>query len=223
VSSERTHWNTGVPGEEWVRVTRAFPIVISGPSGAGKTTLINRLIGHDPRLKRSVSVTTRPPRDGETEGESYFFLSVGDFETLKAGKLIEWAEVHGHFYGTPRDFVEESLQSELDVVLNVDVQGGCEVKKCFPDAVMIFILPPSFEVLEQRITARATDLAGDIQTRLENARKEIQVLSEYEYLVVNDDLGQTVALLRAIIESERSRVDRYPKDFGEQFGQGISR
>jgi len=197
--------------------------VISGPSGAGKTTLVDRLIGSDPTLKRSVSVTTRPARDGESEGESYFFLSAEEFETLKAGKLIEWAEVHGHFYGTPRGLVEESLENGLDIVLNIDVQGGCEVKKSFPDTVMVFILPPSFEVLERRITARATDLAEDIQTRLENARKEIQALCEYEYLVVNDNLGQTVALLRAIIESERSRSKRYPKNFVEQFNRGTSR
>lgn len=202
-----------------MRVTKTFPIVISGPSGAGKTTLVGRLVRMDPTLKRSVSVTTRPPRDGESEGESYFFVRGDEFENLKAGKLIEWAEVHGHFYGTPRERVEEALEGGFDVVLNIDVQGGCEVKKSFPDAVMIFILPPSFEVLEQRIKKRATDLAEDIRARMENAREETRMMSQYEYIVVNDDLDRTVTVLRAIIESERSRGSRYPEGFIGQFGR----
>ncbi|UCG50651.1 MAG: guanylate kinase [Candidatus Latescibacterota bacterium] len=203
-----------------MRKTKAFPIVVSGPSGVGKTTLVEKLTFGDSSLRRSVSVTTRPKRNGEKEGDSYNFVDKEEFEKLKQDKLVEWAEVHGHFYGTPRDFVEGSLEKGLDVVLNIDVQGGNRVKKAFPDAVMIFILPPSFEVLEQRIRHRNTDFEGEIELRLANAREEIKALRQYEYAVVNDDLDEAVSAIRAIIEAERSRRVRYDTTFIEQFGNG---
>ena len=200
-----------------MRVTRAFPIVVSGPSGSGKTTLVEGLLDRVPGLRRSVSTTTRAPRPGEIDGKSYFFTGEEDFEKLKKGKLIEWAKVHGYFYGTPRDFVEETLESGFDVVLSVDVQGGRQVKKVFPDAVTIFILPPSYEVLEQRIRRRATDPVGTIKTRLENAREELRALPEYEYVVVNDGLEEAVAALCSIVLSERHRRARYEGSFLEKF------
>jgi guanylate kinase len=196
--------------------------VISGPSGVGKTTLVDGLLDSVSMLKRSVSMTTRKPRNGEIGGEDYFFVSEENFEAAKDGELIEWAEVHTACYGTPRGFVEKNLEKGLDVVLNIDVQGGRDVKKCFPEALTIFILPPSFEVLEQRIRERATDPAVDIQTRLENAREEIQAMPDYEYVVVNDKLDQTIATLRAIILSERCRRTRYPDDLVEKFSGGVS-
>jgi len=205
-----------------MRVTRAFPIVVSGPSGVGKTTLVGGLIGRVPNLQRSVSATTRPLRGGEVQGQSYFFVGKEEFENLKRGKLIEWAKVHGHFYGTPRDFVEETLEKGVDVVLSIDVQGGREVKKSFPDAVMVFILPPSFEILEQRITRRAADLAEDIKTRMANARDELRALPEYEYVVVNDELDRAIAALRAIVVSERCRRARYPEGYSEPFERGAA-
>jgi guanylate kinase len=200
-----------------VRVTRAFPIVVSGPSGSGKTTLVDGLLDRVPGLRRSISTTTRAPRPGEIGGKSYLFVGEEDFEKLKKGKLIEWAKVHGYFYGTPRDFVEETLESGFDVVLSVDVQGGRQVKKVFPDAVTIYILPPSYEVLEQRIRRRATDPAGTIKTRLENAREELRALPEYEYVVVNDVLEEAVAALCSIVLSERHRRARYEGSFLEKF------
>ena len=200
-----------------VRVTRAFPIVVSGPSGSGKTTLVARVLDRIPSLRRSVSATTRAPRPGEVEGESYFFVGEREFENLKRGKLIEWATVHGHSYGTPREFVEKTLESGVDVVLSVDVQGGRQVKKVFPDAVTIFILPPSFEVLEQRIKRRAADPADTIKTRLENAREELRALPEYEYVVVNDGLEDAVSALCSVILSERHRRARYEKSFLDKF------
>lgn len=205
-----------------MRATRAFPIVVSGPSGVGKTTLVGGLIGKVPMLQRSVSATTRPLRGGEVHGQSYFFVGKEEFESLKRGKLIEWAKVHGHFYGTPRDFVEETLEKGVDVVLSIDVQGGREVKKAFPDAVMVFILPPSFEILEQRITRRAADLAEDIKTRMANARDELRALPEYEYVVVNDELDRAIAALRAIVVSERYRRARYPEGYFEPFERGAA-
>lgn len=196
-----------------MRATRAFPIVVSGPSGSGKTTLVARVLERVPLLRRSVSATTRTPRPGEVEGESYFFVGEEEFENLKNGKLIEWATVHGHSYGTPREFVEKTLASGVDVVLSVDVQGGRLVKKVFPDAVTIFILPPSYEVLERRIRRRASDPAGTIKTRLENAREELQALPEYEYAVVNDELEKAVAAICSVILSERHRRARYEESF----------
>jgi guanylate kinase len=200
-----------------VRVTRAFPIVVSGPSGSGKTTLVEGLLDRVLGLRRSISTTTRAPRPGEIGGKSYWFVGEEDFEKLKKGKLIEWAKVHGYFYGTSRNFVEETLESGFDVVLSVDVQGGRQVKKVFPDAVTIFILPPSHEVLEQRIRRRATDPAGTIKTRLENAREELRALPEYEYVVVNDGLEEAVAALCSIVLSERHRRARYEGSFLEKF------
>jgi guanylate kinase len=208
--------------EERLRTTKPFVVVVSGPSGAGKTTLVAELVGRDASLHRSVSCTTRPPREGEEEGVAYFFLSDGEFEAQKQGNLIEWAEVHEHFYGTPRDAIETALGSGLDVVLNIDVQGGRQVKKCFPDAVMIFILPPSFAVLEQRIRVRATDTENDIDLRLDDAREEIRALPAYEYLVLNDKLEEAVGTMQAIIESERCRRIRYDQSFIEQFEGGSS-
>jgi guanylate kinase len=131
-------------------LTGAFPIVISGPSGAGKTTLVERLLPTDARFIESVSVTTRPARSGENEGEAYFFVSKEEFESLKGDKLVEWAEVHGHRYGTPREFVEARLADGRYVVLNIDVQGGASVKKAFPNALLIFILPPGSKMPKMR-------------------------------------------------------------------------
>ena len=206
-----------VSREKQVRVTRAFPIVVSGPSGVGKTTLVSGLIGKLSMLQRSISATTRAPRGGEVNGESYFFVSEEEFENLKRDKLVEWAKVHGYLYGTPRAFVERTLEKGIDVVLSIDVQGGRAVKKCFPDAVMVLILPPSFEVLEQRITRRAADLDEDIKTRLANARHELRALPEYEYAVVNNELDQAVAALRAIVVAERCRRWRYPEGYLRPF------
>lgn len=200
-----------------MRLTRAFPIVISGPSGAGKTTIVDELIRRDPLLKRSVSVTTRPPRAGEVEGDSYFFVSVAEFEKRKRGTLIEWARVHDHFYGTPRDFLEKTLGDGFDVVVNVDVQGGASVKKAFPESVSIFILTPSRQVLEERIRKRAKDGSSDIRKRLENAWDEIKRATTYEYLIENAELDGTVATVLAIVRAERNRRSRYPKNHLERF------
>ncbi|MBI4720488.1 MAG: guanylate kinase [Chitinivibrionia bacterium] len=195
----------------------AFPIVVSGPSGSGKTTLLEKLVPADPRLKLSVSATTRPAREGEREGKAYFFVSPERFESLKDGELAEWAEVHGYWYGTPKRFLREQLENGCDVVMNLDVQGGLQVKKAFPEAVLIFILPPSYSVLRRRIEERGLDGAGTIEVRLENARREIEEARRYDYLVVNDGLDQAVADLGAIISAERSRRERRLGEFMKTF------
>ena len=207
-------------GEQVLRATKAFPIVISGPSGAGKTTIVEAVLDKDPAIKASVSATTRPPRDGETDGEAYSFVSADEFDALKQGKLIEWAVVHGYGYGTPREFVESQLGDGLDVVLNIDVQGGASVKKAFPEAVLIFILTPSAEELERRIRGRGSDLTTEIEKRLDNAWGEIKRATNYDYIVINDELEETVDAVLSIIRSERHRHERYPVNFLERFKPG---
>lgn len=188
------------------RKSPAFPIVISGPSGVGKTTLVERLVDRDPLVRESISATTRPPRDGEKDGLDYFFVPRDAFERMKKHELLEWAEVYGECYGTPRGFVESELQKGLDVVLNIDTQGGNSVKKAFPGAYLIFILPPSFKALEKRIRSRGTDEDSDVASRLDSARKEaFDAFATYDRLIVNDELAQAVEELVAVIRRERGR------------------
>ena len=195
------------------RSSTANLFVISGPSGVGKTTLVRGLLLDDPLLVRSVSATTRAPRPDEKAGRDYFFVSRDDFETMKAEKLIEWAEVHGELYGTPRPFVEERLAAGRDVVLNIDTQGGDRVKRSFPGAVMIFILPPASSELEKRLRGRGDLSAEELGVRLANARAEMSACSRYDYLVVNDNLARAGAELAAIVVAERCRRERKTPGF----------
>jgi guanylate kinase len=192
--------------------------VISGPSGVGKTTLVDELVRADPLLRRSVSATTRPLRRGEVEGEDYFFVDEAEFNAMK-DDLIEWAEVHGFLYGTPRRFVEEQQRGGFDPVLNIDVQGGIQAKKAFPHAVLIFILPPSLMVLEARMRGRGDVAEEEIQHRLDNARKEIDTAKSYDYLVINDTVAQAVTHLKAIIKAERCRRERFIGSFITEAGK----
>ncbi len=195
------------------RLSVPFPIVISGPSGVGKTTLVSRLLESDPLLCESISTTTRPAREGEVAGQDYFFVARPVFEEMKERELIEWAEVHGEYYGTPRRFVENELAAGRDVVLNIDIQGGNSVKMVFPQAAMVFILPPSFATLEERMRLRGTTDVDELKTRLANARNELTASIHYHYWVVNDSLDRAVAQLGSIVEAERARRDRHPSDY----------
>ncbi|MGB9792414.1 MAG: guanylate kinase [Thermacetogeniaceae bacterium] len=181
-------------------------IVVSGPSGSGKGTLCGLLRQRLPDLAYSVSVTTRPPRPGEKDGVDYFFVSTEEFlDKIKAGEFLEWAKVYDNYYGTPVSYVKNCLKDGKDVLLEIDIQGARQVKKLFPDAVLIFISPPSFEELGARITKRGTDSEDEIKKRLSSAKEELQAASEYDYVVVNDHQERAVEEILEIIKREKAR------------------
>ncbi len=163
--------------------------VVSAPSGAGKTTLCNMMRKRFPDIAYSISHTTRPPRKGEKNGVDYYFISKDEFETrIKNRRWVEWAKVHDNYYGTSLDFIESSVNKGKILLLDIDVQGAKQIKSAFPDAVTIFIMPPSFEVLENRLKERGTDGDEVIARRLENALAEMEEKAFYDHVIVNDDL-----------------------------------
>ncbi len=191
-----------------------FLLVLSGPSGAGKGTLVDRLIALRPECVFSVSATTRVQRSNEQGGVQYEFVTREEFERRRsAGRFLEWAEVHGHLYATPARFVDENVKAGRVVVLDVDVQGGASVRRARPDAVSVFIYPPSIDALRQRLLKRNTDAPEVVERRLKNAPGELKQYREYDYLVMNDDLESAVGRLIAIVDAERARVRRMPTHF----------
>lgn len=186
-------------------------LVMSGPSGAGKGTLCTKL-REEIELSYSISATTRAPRAGEVDGVNYFFMTREGFqEKIKAGGFLEWAEVYDNYYGTPIDYIKEVTQVGKDVMVEIDPQGAKQVKLKMPEAVLIFIMPPSFKELEKRIRGRATEEEAEIRKRLGSAINEIKTLSVYDYVIVNDDLLEAVNDLRSIINSEKCKVMRNRK------------
>lgn len=183
--------------------------IISAPSGAGKTTLCKRVLDAIDDVVFSVSHTTRKPRNGELDGVHYHFVSVAEFMAMiDMGEFMEWAEVHGNFYGTSVASVKSELEYGRDVILDIDVQGASQIKKMFPDAVSIFVMPPSMEELESRLRNRGTDDEEVIQRRLANARSEIKRVTEYDYTVINDDLEEASVELTALFHASRCRTGR---------------
>ena len=181
--------------------------IISAPSGSGKSTLVNRLMQHDPALTFSTSVTTRAARAGETDGEAYRFVSREQFlEMRDAGELLEWAEVFGNLYGTPRSALELARQNDKDLILDIDVQGAAQLRKKLTEAVTIFILPPSRLVLEQRLRKRSSDSNAVIGRRLCEAAGEVGDYKEYNYVLVNDQLEESFKQLHGILLAERART-----------------
>jgi len=187
-------------------------LILTAPSGAGKTTLCRAILRHDPQVRYSVSATTRPRHAKETPGKDYMFLSDEEFSKLvESGGLLEWEEVYGYRYGTPRKPLEKLLREGFDVVLDLDVKGALAVKKLRPESVTVFLLPPTFAELERRLTSRARDDHRTIKTRLAQAELEIKKAKEFDYVVINDSLAHSVHLLLAILEAERARSTRVEK------------
>ena len=194
------------------RVTPGTLFVVSSPSGGGKGTLIRRVLDTVPNLSYSVSYTTRAPRNSEVDGREYFFIDLPTFEKMaSAGEFLEWACVHGNLYGTARRQVVEETAAGVDIILEVDVQGAASIRDLMLDAVSIFILPPSYEILKERLIARGTDTPEQLAVRLKNAPDELQQFTCFDYVIINDDVNRAAHQLAAIIYGERARCQRQEK------------
>ena len=188
---------------------RGILIVVSGFSGAGKGTLMKELLGRYENYALSVSMTTRAPRPGEKDGESYFFVDRETFErTIAQEGLIEYASYCGNYYGTPRAYVEEQLDAGRDVILEIEIQGALKVKERFPEALLLFVMPPSAEELKRRLMGRGTESEEVILQRLERASEEAEGIEQYEYLIINDKLEECVEQMHAIISAARNNPAR---------------
>ena len=192
-----------------VEMERGILFVISSPSGGGKGTLIRRILTHMPRLGYSVSWTTRAPRKGEVNGRDYHFVTTEEFDAARErGEFLEWAIVHRHLYATSLKVVERELAAGRDIVLEIDVQGAATVRRTGIEAVSIFILPPSFEILRRRLVGRQSENPENLAVRLRNSRGEVEHYREFDYLVLNDDVERAATQLAAIVYAERARRAR---------------
>ncbi|MFH1562915.1 MAG: guanylate kinase [Nitrospirota bacterium] len=189
-------------------------IVVSAPSGAGKTTICKKLLQTTSGLIFSISMTTRKPRDNEIDGRDYSFVSVDEFkERIKKGDFLEWAKVYDDYYGTPKKILEDSLLFGMDMLLDIDGQGAMNIKKEYKDrAVLIFIAPPFIEDLKTRLSNRMTDTSEEIEKRFLLAKEELKNIPKYDYCVTNEDVGVTVGKLKSIITAEKSKVKRIGRD-----------
>ncbi len=184
-------------------------IIVSAPSGAGKTTLVSELIERDGKVKPSISYTSRPQRPGEENGVHYFFVTPEEFDIMiERGEFLEWARVHGNLYGTSRSQVERLRASGSDAVLTIDVQGAELARKQYPEAIGIFVLPPSYRTLVERLGERRTDSSEDLKLRMRNALNELAQYKSFDYLLINKDLAVAAEELSAIIKAERCRCER---------------
>ncbi len=187
--------------------------IISAPSGSGKSTLVHRLLQTVPNLTFSISYTTRPPRPVETNGVDYVFITRTDFETrLARGEFLEYAEVFGNYYGTNRETFERAVQEARDLVLDIDVQGARQLKVAIPEAISVFVLPPSRDVLEQRLRARSQDSEEVIQRRLKGAAAEVRNYTQYDYVLINREIEESAARLESIVKAERLRKARMEEE-----------
>ncbi len=187
---------------------KPFPIIVSSPSGAGKTTIVDAVLKRDHTVSRVITATTRAPRTGEKDGVDYLFWSIKQFEqAIKKGQMLEWAQVHTHYYGIPKKSVDSLMKKGICPILVIDVQGARTVKAQYPDAATVFIVPPSLKELKKRILGR-NDNTQDIELRLETAKKEMLELDHYDYALLNDDLEEAVDQMAGIIAAEQCRVCR---------------
>ncbi len=188
---------------------KPFLIVIAAPSGTGKTTLCRQIIKRDKKIKYSVSCTTRPKRKNERNGRDYFFYDKKEFEKMiKEGKLLEYENVYGYYYGTPKKRVENFLKKGYDVIMDLDIKGALNLKRSIPGTVTIFLLPPSLKELKRRLKRRGDD-EKSLEERLKYAKKEIKKAEKFDYIVINDKLEKTVKEILCIIKAERLRKDRF--------------
>lgn len=195
-------------------------LVVAAPSGAGKSTLVNRLLADDPAVRLSISFTTRAPRGAEVHGQQYFFVDLPTFDGMRrAGEFVESAEVHGHWYGTSARWIAERIEAGEDVLLEIDWQGAAQIKRRFPQAIGIFILPPSIEALEARLRTRGEDAPAVITRRLLAAGGEIAHAAEFDYVIVNQDLAESAAQLKAIVQAARLRVGQQARRNAALFAQ----
>lgn len=195
--------------------------IISGPSGAGKGTICKRLVD-ETKVEVSVSMTTRQPRAGEVDGKSYYFTTKENFlKEVEAEGFLEWAEVYGNYYGTPKSKLDEKLSAGVDVVLEIDIQGALNVKEVYPEGIFIFILPPSMTELRKRITGRGSETEESLKLRLSQTLKEVSYIDKYDYCVVNDDLDEAVARVKAIVFAEHSRVSQNIYKLIEQYKEEV--
>ena len=187
----------------------AFPVILSSPSGGGKTAIAKGLLELRADVGYSVSCTTRQPRVGELDGREYHFFSVGEFLAARdRGEFAEWAEVHGRLYGTLRREIEKVMKSGRHVLMDIDVQGAAQLRAAYPEAVQVFVLPPSASELVRRLTARKTEDTGSLLTRLTSALAELRAVETYDYVVVNDDLRRAIAMVSGIIDAESAKRHR---------------
>jgi len=184
-------------------------VIVCGPSGVGKGTILSALMERNGNVRYSISATTRSPRQGEKDGVNYFFKTREEFEEMiKNDALVEWDEYCGNFYGTPKSYVEQTIKQGYDVILEITVEGALKVKKKYPDCVTIFLLPPSFEELRRRIIGRGTEDEEIISKRLDVAKWEIEQADKYDYVVINDHVDKTADCLNHILQSEKLRYSR---------------
>ena len=190
-------------------VHRTCPIVLSAPSGAGKTTIARALVRDSEDVVFSVSATTRPARDGEVDGVDYDFLSETVFRAMiETDEFVEWAEVHDHLYGTSRRALQAALDEDRFLILDVDVQGAMQMRERVPDVVLVFVLPPSADALVERLKERGTEGEDTVAQRIENARAELEQASQFDYIVVNENLDQAIEEVQSIVSAEGRRADR---------------
>jgi guanylate kinase len=195
--------------QSWDKCRRksGLVVVLSGPSGVGKDRVLEEFVKSCPEVRRCVTFTSRAPRESEQNGKDYHFVSAREFRRMvEEGQFLEFAEVHGNLYGTPRGWVMEEMAAGRDVILKIDVQGGIAVKRQIPDAAMAFLVPPSLQELERRLRSRLTESEKAVAKRLLDARGELEQISCYEYVIENDSVEAAVATLRAIVIAERCRI-----------------